>query len=707
MPAKGKAGTARGGTMVKVQSKTRASNSKSISKSVNKSKTLVLSSQSRDDTVTQSHSQSSLEASHISKDKLEEGYASGSIPVTGANKNTKVSDRSRADKRSETGLSETMVSGAELPVTAVIEVESTGSLAQPIGGSETEMSESELLGEERSEIDKDDSINNILRNEISESSLSMNSEDMYKAQFDGTVAHSETLDAEMNDTDMGYAQNDGKLAYAGATEDTEMIEEPGNVNNMPETPTSHFIEPMIEKFNRLGARPKTSSPKYGPQVSPIGNEPKEERSEMVEKLEEMMKIMQDIRDVKTGMNRLDTQIKKMEKIGDDSNNKLTESVKKTVEESMDKLGTNLRQNLNKDMDDKIKEKVVEEVQDAMQTTQANLMVEIEERIETITNQKVTEATNEAVRAVEFENRNYTDKEIGKLDKMVDQKMDEKIEEMVDEKIKKVEKRMELKMKSVQNDVEKKMEKNVEEKINKNLEKNIVEKVENVTNVKLQLAFEDYDEKLWRRKNLLVCNLQESTKKAIDDRKKDDLDRIMPILNKVAKVEESDLESMPVRVGKVGNKPRMLRLSLKSEALVRHVHKKARDNNNIINPTETDNKKKIYVNRDYTEYDREMRKLARKQSKNDRDGNEMDNQTGNNSKYRKLDDRNVNPHQSNFPFPQHQSYGNQTHSMSLDYGRPSHVELNRGYSSFNEDDLHVSTMEVGEMNLVIISNYFIF
>ena len=96
MPAKGKAGTARGGTMVKVQSKTRASNSnsKSISKSVNKSKTLVLSSQSRDDTVTQSHSQSSLEASHISKDKLEEGYASGSIPVTGANKNTKVSDRS-------------------------------------------------------------------------------------------------------------------------------------------------------------------------------------------------------------------------------------------------------------------------------------------------------------------------------------------------------------------------------------------------------------------------------------------------------------------------------------------------------------------------------------------------------------------------------------------------------------------------------------
>ena len=40
-------------------------------------------------------------------------------------------------------------------------------------------------------------------------------------------------------------------------------------------------------------------------------------------------------------------------------------------------------------------------------------------------------------------------------------------------------------------------------------------------------------------------------------------------------------------------------------------------------------------------------------------------------------------------------------MSLDYGRPSHVELNRGYSSFNEDDLHVSTMEVGEMNFAAL------
>ena len=124
--------------------------------------------------------------------------------------------------------------------------------------------------------------------------------------------------------------------------------------------------------------------------------------------------------------------------------------------------------------------------------------------------------------------------------------------------------MELNMKSVQKEVEKKMEKNVEDKINNNLDKNITEKIDQVTNVKLHVAFEDYDEKLWRRKKLLVCNLQESTKKAIDDRKKDDLDRVLPLLNKVAKIDESDLESTPVRVGKVGNKPRMLRLSLRSE-----------------------------------------------------------------------------------------------------------------------------------------------
>ena len=347
MPGRGRPSTVRGGTTVRVQSKAKNP------KGAKKSSTLVLSSHSKiDDTVTQSSLDLSQSGCNEKVKMPETGVSESGLTETavqGAEKSVNVIPETgipvtaipeAGNVFTETGLSETAVLGDGNSETMISENEAT----------ETEVSESELLAEGGSE----------------ESSFSMNSEDLHKAQFDGTL---------------------GDPQMITNVEDVEMTEVHMSANNLIDTPTSH-LEPMIKRFNMLGARPKPSSPKHDPQISPIGNSPKEERSEMVEKLDEMMRMMQDIKDVKNDMNRLDRQIQKMEETGNNSNSKLAESVQKVVEESITKLGTNLRQNINNDIDDRVKESVVEEVEVAMQEAQANIMLELEERIETVTSQKV-------------------------------------------------------------------------------------------------------------------------------------------------------------------------------------------------------------------------------------------------------------------------------------------------------------------------------
>ena len=314
------------------------------------------------------------------------------------------------------------------------------------------------------------------------SSISMTAEDLYKAQYDGTDGDQEMLDEQL--IDMSLNANQG------------------------ETPTSHRQDPKLIRFNMMGARPKHSSPNTGHQTPP----PKEEKSEMNEKINEMMKIMEDVRDIKSDMKRIDNHIRKMEERESDSSSKLREGVQKTVEISIAKLGTSLRQNLVGDVEEIVNEKVRADVQEAMENVQERLLKNIEDEIDSKTDQRVQISVNEAAAAIEHDNQDYTDREVGKLEKAIDRKIKDKVEQLVDDQIKVVEKRMELKMKSVQSEVEKKMQKTVDEKISNNLDQNIADKVESVTNVKLKLAFEEYDEKLWRRHNILVCNLEESTKK---------------------------------------------------------------------------------------------------------------------------------------------------------------------------------------------------
>lgn len=156
-------------------------------------------------------------------------------------------------------------------------------------------------------------------------------------------------------------------------------------------------------------------------------------------------------------------------------------------------------------------------------------------------------------------------------------------------------------------------KNVETKITqetlKKVEQEIGKKTENlVTKKELEQSLDELNEKIWRRKNLLVVNLPESNMRNIDDRKRDDLEAVKPMFRKFVHFEESDIEGLPVRVGIFNNnKPRLLRVSFKSEIKVKELVHRSREQTYLINPTETDNRRKIYFNRDYTLNDREQRK----------------------------------------------------------------------------------------------------
>ena len=132
--------------------------------------------------------------------------------------------------------------------------------------------------------------------------------------------------------------------------------------------------------------------------------------------------------------------------------------------------------------------------------------------------------------------------------------------------------------------------------------------------RVESGMEEVQEKMWRKKNVLVINLPESKKSNVEERIKEDSDEVYRIFNLLIRFYDEDMECMPVRLGRIGDKPRILRVTLKSEFMAKELTQKARDQNHIINPKETDNRKKIYINRDYTFKDRERRQRAMDEKK---------------------------------------------------------------------------------------------
>ena len=196
----------------------------------------------------------------------------------------------------------------------------------------------------------------------------------------------------------------------------------------------------------------------------------------------------------------------------------------------------------------------------------------------------------------------------KLDKNIDQKINQGIskqmDQFVDKKIdqtlnKKLDQKVEAKLKEVTNQID--------DKINNKFTLGLKGRVEEIVEERVDKVMDDFQDRLWRRKNIVIVNLPESKRSDINSRMEDDLEETLKLLNSFMRVYENQIDGFPSRIGKIGNRPRMLRVTLFSERLVKTIVGKARENSDIINPEEQDNAKRIYVNRDYSSTDRDIRK----------------------------------------------------------------------------------------------------
>jgi hypothetical protein len=147
-----------------------------------------------------------------------------------------------------------------------------------------------------------------------------------------------------------------------------------------------------------------------------------------------------------------------------------------------------------------------------------------------------------------------------------------------------------------------------------------EKIEEVVDRKLAELWEEQVEVEKRKCNLVIWNLKESAKTEIEEKKRDDLAAVKLLLSKVVEIEEGEVVE-PVRLGKgtqVGTRPRMLRVTVKSEDKKKEILRKAPE----LNANIRDQAKRVYINPDYTQKQREQQKKLRDEKKRRTDAGEQ-------------------------------------------------------------------------------------
>ena len=112
----------------------------------------------------------------------------------------------------------------------------------------------------------------------------------------------------------------------------------------------------------------------------------------------------------------------------------------------------------------------------------------------------------------------------------------------------------------------------------------------------------------RRENIIVFNIPESSCEDSDDRKKQDVERVLSVLETELKIKAS--VSSPTRLGRRNDngKPRPLRLKVESEMAKNEILKVAKN----LAIAKEDDTRKIYISRDMTPLEREQDKELRKE-----------------------------------------------------------------------------------------------
>lgn len=146
-----------------------------------------------------------------------------------------------------------------------------------------------------------------------------------------------------------------------------------------------------------------------------------------------------------------------------------------------------------------------------------------------------------------------------------------------------------------------------------------EKINEMIGKKVAEALDEEREREKRKKNIIIVNMKESAKTTTEEKKEDDLVQAKKMIEKVADMAGESL-SDPVRLGREGgNRPRMLKLTVSSEKKKKEILKNAAK----LNEGQKDQKKKIYINADYTPKERETFRALRAEKREREEKGEKD------------------------------------------------------------------------------------
>lgn len=141
-----------------------------------------------------------------------------------------------------------------------------------------------------------------------------------------------------------------------------------------------------------------------------------------------------------------------------------------------------------------------------------------------------------------------------------------------------------------------------------LDQDVGERIQMEVEKRVRETFEEVQEREKRKNNIIVVNLPESGEEKVEDRQREDIQRVKERLAKIPEVEVGEVRD-PVRLGKrdIGNgsRPRMLRITVQKEETRRKILSLA----HTLNEGIKDPKGRVYFNADRTPKEREeFRKL---------------------------------------------------------------------------------------------------
>ena len=145
-------------------------------------------------------------------------------------------------------------------------------------------------------------------------------------------------------------------------------------------------------------------------------------------------------------------------------------------------------------------------------------------------------------------------------------------------------------------------------------KTMEDKIEEVVKVRVTEMMEESREKEARKLNIIIANLPESEAHTIEEKKREDRDRVRTMVSKICEVQGGDLDN-PIRMGPtmVGRnvRPRLLRMTAKNEQVKEEIMRNVYSLNAGV-PFD----QRVYINNDSTPQER-MKYRALKEELNRR------------------------------------------------------------------------------------------